>query len=456
MAIYDFFLSRNNGPTLANYVGHTGRLFYDDATGEIRISDGTTAGGLPIPITVATSATAGSVKPGAGFTVDGSGTLTLNAGPMFELDESNVFQLKAGTADRIGGIKAGEGVNIASDGTLAINLDDVEAFSFGDFVATVGLYSDEEEYALLSSIKEDEDIVVASNGTGTVCVVGAFEIHATNGDVTGSLETEPFFKIKEDGQVRILVPLADSTEGGVEIIGSTLGTSLEPGIAGTMLHLTGNADLPTRVYHDTLGEYSSYVFRRYNGSVITPTAVLANQDIGRINFTAATDAGMGNVATAQISVTALENQTTTAQGSKITFTVTPVGSSASSRVNVATITTADGVTATKFTGPLTGDVTGTASTATNLAAATGILAGVLNIDPNTITRSTASVQTFTLTGLTTNHKIVITSGTAFGYGLFISAAWASATNTLSIEFQNFLGNQDVNLPPKDIQYFAWV
>ena len=228
MAIYDFFLSRNNAATITaeNYVGHVGRLFYDDTTGVIKLSDGVTPGGLDIPYTIASSTV-------------------------------------------IGGIKAGPGVVIDSEGTLFIDSEGLE-FSFGDFTATVGTYTDSTEYALLSSVKADEDVVIASNSTGSVKVVGAFEIHATNGTVTGSLETEPFFKIKEDGQVRILVPLADTQEGGMEIIGSDLGTSLLPGIAGTMLHLTGNADLPTRVYHDTLGEYSSYVFRRYNGSVITP------------------------------------------------------------------------------------------------------------------------------------------------------------------------------------------
>jgi hypothetical protein len=550
MAIYDFFLSRNgSASTPENYVGHTGRLFYDSATGEIRISDGVTPGGNPIPITVATTTTVGGVKPGAGFTVTAGGTLGLNAGPMFELDGSDVFQLKAGTASRIGGIKAGSGVNISSDGTLAINLDDVEAFSFGDFTATVGTYTDSTEYALLSSVKEDEDIVIASNGTGTICVVGAFEIHATNGDVTGSLETEPFFKIKDDGQVRILVPLADTQEGGVEIIGSDLGTALLPGIAGTMLHLTGNADESTRVYHDTLGDYSSYVFRRYNGSVATPTAVLADEDIGRINFTAATSSGMGNVATAQISVTALENQTPTAQGSSITFTVTPVGSAASSRVDIlniiseglipsaddtftlgnadfrwssihlgpgtifiedttdpntiaelrvtAGVLTIDGanqlqVGQLKFvdntiesktpdidiqigdlaatadivlnrnvvlgTGKtITGDLTGnadTATTATNLTAATSILAGTLNVNPPAIGKNGSATATYTITGLTTNHKVVVMPQAALPNEFNITASWASATNTLSIQYQTYGGGVDA--AAFDIAYWAWV
>lgn len=412
MAIYDFFLSRNNGPTLSNYVGHVGRLFYDDSTGVIRISDGVTPGGTPIPITLATSTVAGAIK-------------------------------------------LGPGVELNSQGQIIIDSSGLD-FSFGDFEALVGTYSDSTEYALLSSIKEDEDIVIASNGNGTVKLVGAFEVYRTNGTVTGSLEDEePYFKIKDDGQVQILVPAEDMLEGGIEIIGSLTGTYVSPGIAGTMLHMTGNPNVPTRVYHDTLGDYSSYVFRRYNGSVASPGQVLANQDIGRINWTAATNSGMGNVATAQISVTALENQTTTAQGSKITLTVTPIGQSAANRVDVATITVANGVTATKFTGPLTGNAD-TATTATNLAAASNIFAGSVTIDPASVAGSASSMQTFNnFTGLTTNHKIVITSGTAFNSGLIIQAAWVSAANTVSIEFRNTT-NQAIDANSTAIQYFAWV
>jgi hypothetical protein len=124
-----------------------------------------------------------------------------------------------------------------------------------------------------------------------------------------------------------------------------------------MLQITGNPELPARVYLDGNAEYASFVARRFNGTVAAPTAVLANQDVFRINATAATSSGMGGVALGQIRITALENQTTTAQGSKIVFTVTPIGSAATSRVDVATISVADGVSATKFTGPLTGLVT---------------------------------------------------------------------------------------------------
>jgi hypothetical protein len=341
MAIFDFFLSRNNAAsTPANYIGHRDRLFYESSTGEIRISDGATAGGLPIPISIATTSTVGGIKPGAGFLVSNTGTLTLNAGPSFYLDETNTFRLRPGSADQIGGIKAGPGIVIDSEGTLFIDSEGLE-FSFGDFTALVGTYTDTTEYALLSSIQANEDIVIASNGTGGIKVVGEFRVYRTNGSITGSLEDEdPFFRVKEDGQVRILVPAEDPIEGGIEIIGSATGTYIPPGQTGTMLQLTGNPNVPCRVYQDTLGNYSSYVARRYNGSMTSTTQVLAGEDVFRINATAATNAGLGNVSLAQISFTALENQTTSTQGSEIGFTVTPVGAAATSRVKVLKV---DGV-----------------------------------------------------------------------------------------------------------------
>jgi hypothetical protein len=116
--------------------------------------------------------------------------------------------------------------------------------------------------------------------------------------------------------------------------------------------------------------------------------------------------------------------------------------------------TGGNVAAATFTGNLTGTAT-TATTATNLTAATSILAGTLTIDPANINKTSASTQTFTLTGLTTSHKIVITAGTALTYGVSIVSAWASDADTLSITFHNYTGG-GINLGSTDIQYFAWV
>jgi hypothetical protein len=298
----------------STYVGTEGTLFYDEDTGALRISDGVTPGGSLISYPVASTT-------------------------------------------QLGGIKLGPGIELNSQGQIIIDSEGLD-FSFGDFEAITGFYSDSTAYALLSSINADEDIVIASNGAGSVKAVGQFDIYKTNGSVTASLEDyEPFFRVKDDGQVRMLVPAEDPIEGAVEIIGSASGSYIPPGQAGAMLQITGNPELPARVYLDSNAEYASFVARRFNGTVAAPTAVLANQDVFRINATAATSSGMGGVALGQIRITALENQTTTAQGSKIVFTVTPIGSAATSRVDVATISVADGMSATKFTGPLTGLVT---------------------------------------------------------------------------------------------------
>jgi hypothetical protein len=452
MAVYDFFLSRNNGPTGSNYVGQSGRLFYDSTDGLFRLSDGITPGGRVVAnLSVATSQSTPPPNPLVGELWYNP----INNELLAYYDNDWLSTINVATETKIGGIKLGPGITTNAEDQIIIDSTGLD-FSFGDFEAIIGTYSDSTEYALLSSRKTNQDIVIASNGTGGIKLVGEFRVYRTNGTVTGSLEAEPpFFRVKDDGQIQILVPAEDPIEGGVEIIGSSTGTFVSPGSPGAMLHLTGNPEVPCRLYQDSLRAYSSLIGRRYNGTTSSPTQVLANEDVFRINATAATDAGMGNIALAQISFTALENQTTTAQGSSITLTVTPIGQPATNRVDVASITVADGVSATKFTGPLIGNAD-TATTATNLPNATNILTGSLNVDPAIITRSTASVQTFTISGLTTNHKIVIISGTAFGYGVFISAAWASAANTVSIEFQNFLGNTDVNLPVKNIQYFAWI
>jgi hypothetical protein len=312
MAIYEFFTSRNNGANAASFIGQAGRLFYDGTNGVVKLSDGVTPGGTAIPYTVA-------------------------------------------TATVIGGIKAGAGANVATDGTLTIDTSGLP-LSIGNLQI---------EDTTIKTLNVDEDLFLVSNGVGNVNLIGTVNFYKPNGFPPTE---EPYFRAKNDGQIRILVPAEDPIEGGVEIIGSDTGTYIPPGAPGTMLQITGNPGLPARLYLDGNAEYASFVARRYNGNVAVPTQVLANQDVLRINATAATTSGVGNVALGQIRISALEDQTPTAQGSSITFTVTPVGSSAANRVDVANVTVAEGITVTKarVLGNLTvsGNIVGNATTTT--------------------------------------------------------------------------------------------
>ena len=106
-------------------------------------------------------------------------------------------------------------------------------------------------------------------------------------------------------------------------------------------------------------------------------------------------------------------------------------------------------------GNFVGNLSGTASKANNLVAATNILAGQLSITPTQVGKNNVSTQTFTLTGLTTSHKVVVTPAADQTYGIAMTAAYASSLNTLSIQFSNFTGN---NITPAtfNVNYFAWV
>jgi hypothetical protein len=310
MAIGKIKASRVNNVDAPTYVGEDGILFYNYANGVIRISDGTTPGGVPIPYTIASNTT-------------------------------------------IGGIKAGPGANVGLDGILTIDTSGLP-LSIGNlsFIDTT-----------ITTLNPNVNLNLVTNGVGNINLVGGVGFYKPNGPIDSA---QPFFRAKNDGQLQILVPVEDPFEGGVEIIGSATGRYITPGLPGTMLHITGNPNVVTRFYIDGNAEYTALVARRYNGNVAAPTQVLAGQDVLRINSTAATNlngGNVGNVAMAQIRTTALENQTSTAQGSSITFTVTPIGSPASARVDVANITVANGVTATKFT--TSGNVTAGNVTATN-------------------------------------------------------------------------------------------
>ena len=420
MALYEFFTSRNNGANAASFVGQAGRLFYDGANGVIKLSDGVTPGGTFIPYNIATTTT-------------------------------------------IGGFKAGPGANVSLDGTLTIDTSGLP-LSIGNLQI---------EDTIIKTLNPNEDLYLVSNGTGNVNLIGTVNFYKPNGFPP---DEEPFFRAKNDGQLRILVPAEDPIEGGVEIIGSASGQYIPPGSPGAMLHLTGNPGIPLRFYIDGNAEYASFVARRYNGNVAVPTQVLANQDILRINATAATTLGVGNVALGQIRISALEDQTPTAQGSSITFTVTPIGSSAANRVDVANVTVAEGITVTKarVLGNLTvnGNIVGGGSQLTNLPPPT-VLSAVSSIpvivddqlaattignmtltppagtylatfsseysdDVTSVTATAAAdlailyAELMALTPTVTNHAPAYGSGETLGPGVYTQAGASSIAGTLTL------------------------
>jgi hypothetical protein len=442
MAVYDFFLSRNNGPTVANYVGHAGRLFYDPAERVLRISDGTTAGGEVFNGLV----TVANTEPTANF----QGQIWLDP-QTFELSVYHngdfIPTIDTATSTKIGGVKLGPGVTTNGEGQIIIDSEGLD-FSFGDLAATIGTYTDESEYAVLSTINDDEDMVLASNGTGAVCIVGELHVHATNGSLTETLETVPAFTIQADGQVKMLVPGIDSQEGAVSIVGSSTGEFVSPVNTGVMLHITGQYStpaIPSRIYNDAQGSFAAFVARRFNGTVASPTAVLADEEIMRISGTAHNGTTIPGTGNQRIVYKALGNQTTSNQGGAMEFWATPINT-----ITIAKIATVDSTGITLESGKvLTGNVTGTATTATT--------AGTVTTAAQPAITSVGTLTSLTVTNLVTAKNYsgqVRNLGTiTAGAGTEITIDFATdhmvrfnySTEPIQVGFTNYSAGKTVTL-----------
>ena len=380
-SVQNFYTSRDNNTDPATYVGQQDRLWWNPDTNAIYVNTANVAGGTPVTLPSTVDLVINSITANTG-NITGDLIVGGNISPA-----SNT---------KIGGVRAGPGANISNTGLLTIDTTGLP-LSFGNFTANNNI---------LTIVNSNEDMILETSGNAEIQLVGNIGFYKPNGG--GAPEPNAlFFFAQDDGQITIYVPDSDLLEGAVEIVGSSTGNTIAPGIVGAMLHTTGQLDLVNRTYLDGNGNYVSITGRRWNGNVANPTQVLADEDVLRINATAATNAGVGNVAFAQIAFHALENQTSTAQGSRINFTVTPVGQPATSRVDVANVTVANGVNATKFTTAgtvsATGNITGGNILTGGLISATG---GITSGDG--ISDSLGSVRSIPQNSKSTNYTLQAT------------------------------------------------
>jgi hypothetical protein len=399
--IQNLFTSRDNNAQGNTFVGQDGRLWWDPVTNAFYSSDGNTVGGIPVTVGPGVDIIANNIAVNT-ISNDDSTEVKFVSDVTFD-DEVTVNgnlvvvgNISAATDTKIGGVRAGPGANISNTGLLTIDTAGLP-LSFGNFTA---------DNNILSIVNSDENMILETQGDAEIQLVGNIGFYKSNGGGAPD-PSDRYFLAREDGQVFFYVNTVDPTEAAVDIVGTTSGNIVPPGIEGSMLQITGQDGIPCRIYYDGNDSYVSWVARRYNGNADAITQVLANEDILRINATAATNAGMGNVALAQITVTALETQTTTAQGSEITFTVTPVGQPATNRVEVANITVANGITATRFatagTVTATGNITGGNILTAGLISATG---GITSADG--ISDSKGDVRSIPLNTQNTGYTLLAT------------------------------------------------
>ena len=120
--------------------------------------------------------------------------------------------------------------------------------NIGDLVITA---------ATISTLNTNEDLNLASNGTGNVNVRGAFATATTAG--------RTIIETLQNGTINFFVPTI-GYDSAIDIIGTTDGTQQYPQNTGVLLHLTGQDSLPSRIYNDSVNNYAAFIGRRYNGN----------------------------------------------------------------------------------------------------------------------------------------------------------------------------------------------
>ena len=394
--------------TQAQYVGEKGTIFWNELTGEFRLSDGTTPGGSRVGFPIASTT-------------------------------------------EIGGIKLGPGTLLNNDGQLIIDSTGLD-FSFGDFVATTPA----DTSATLMSRNTNQNIDIVSNGTGAINIIGDFHVHRTvDYDPNTPEANGAIFSVNEDGLTKIHTPTPPIGDSVLSISSNSSATiiPLAAGAVGAVLQLVGANDASTTVGMDTFANNatasSNFTFRRYRGTVDTPLAVQAGDLMAALGATAFDGTGTATLPgqVTSIRYVAAENQTLTAKGSRIDMYAIPLGTisrtlnlsldgvkvsvpldTQSISTTTGALVTAGGLGVVKdvyvggtIHGALTGNVTGNADTVTNGVVTTGSYS-----DPSWLTISKSKVGLSNVDNTADANKNVLYATTAGGAPATDVYAWAKA------------------------------
>jgi len=326
VAIQNFFTNRDNNLDGNTYVGSFGRLWYNPDTNSIYASDGVTAGGIPVDLATGANIIANNLTVNSVTSTSGNIAITGNLVISGDISPA--------TETKVGGIKAGPGANVSNDGTLTIDTSGLP-LSFGDFTANVNI---------LTLVNDNQNMILATNGSAEVQLVGNIGFYKTDGFPPNIANR--YFSATDDGQIKISVSNVDASSAAVEIIGSTSGLAASTVNTGVMLHITGQNNDASRFYNDGVGSFAAFVGRRLNGSVASPTAVQAGDEIIRISSTGYNGNEISGSGSARIVFQAIETYTPTATGSNLSFWTCAVGSNTLTKI--ATVDSANGVAATQL------------------------------------------------------------------------------------------------------------
>lgn len=416
--IQNFFTSRDNNANTETYVGQKDRLWYNPDKNSIRVSDGVTPGGLVVDLETTANATFNKITANSG-TINGNLVVVGNISPA--------------AVGKIGGIQPGPGANISNTGLLTIDTTGLP-LSFGNFTANNNV---------LTIVNVNEDMILETQGSAEIQMVGNIGFYRPN--VIPPAIQDRYFFASDDGQLSILVPSVDPLSGAVNIIGTTSGAKQPPINPGVMLQITGQNDIPSRLYNDAVGGYSGLIARRYNGTATAPTPVLSGDEIARIGINGYKDGGWLNIGQSRISFISTDNQNSANNGSKIEFWTTPKGYTTSNITNVLTLDATYGANVIgnlSVSGNIAGNVTSTNIVANSITANGNIVAGGVfrydlsknNAIVTQLTSKTTSVTANGRTGQITTNNASLPQNSAITFT--VNNTFVSATDVIVLNIQS--------------------
>ena len=149
---------------------------------------------------------------------------------------------------------------------------------------------------------------------------------------TDGVLTAGDFYISGDGFVNGTFTMANSNFGATEsaLTIKATATVQTPSQSGTMLHITGKANTPSRIIFDSFSTdgsaYGLIAGRTARGTVVSPTATQNNDILMRMAGNGWGTTGFAPLGVARIDIVATENYSDTNRGSKIVFYNVPNGS----------------------------------------------------------------------------------------------------------------------------------
>ncbi len=288
---------------------------------------------------------------GAGLQLsENPGIISTKTSSSFGYETDGTMIINPASENIIGGIKLGPGTILNPFNQLIIDSEGLD-FSFGDFFAYTAEGPTGETAAYLSSINDNEDIVISSNGTGSINFIGGVSIYTTEsaGDITTAI---PVFSVNDAGDIAATtLNIVNNNDLGfrapLNVSINEQGLTKTPAvIGGSVAQFTGRDNLSPLLVIDSYGTDTTgaisqtgggLVFRTGKGTNETPAIVETGDRLGEITAAGWASNGYGGVAVAAYKILANEPFTPTARGSRLELSVTPNGT-----IVPETIVTVDG------------------------------------------------------------------------------------------------------------------